>query len=94
MKIKNSFFEIEFEFSLFKKPKEDSVGFKKYRRSAIAELRPYLVGEVLDEKVSVSKVDRDNGSPKEGDMIARNPDNHNDQWLVAKDYFLKNFEEI
>lgn len=26
-------------------------------------------------------------------MIARNIENHNDQWLVAKDYFMKNFEE-
>jgi len=33
------------------------------------------------------------GSPKVGDMIARNPKNHNDMWLVAKVYFEDNFEE-
>jgi len=31
------------------------------------------------------------GSPKEGDMIARNPANHKDQWLVAAKYFKENF---
>ena len=45
-------------------------------------------------EVSISKEDKKNGSPKIGDMIARNPKNHNDQWLVAKEYFEANFEEI
>jgi hypothetical protein len=67
--------------------------FKKYRRSQIAELRPYTEGEELSEKVSVSAVDKENGSPKVGDMIARNPKNHEDQWLVAEQYFKDNFEE-
>ena len=44
--------------------------------------------------VSISNVDLENGSPKEGDMIARNPNNHDDKWLVAKQYFLDNLEEI
>lgn len=68
--------------------------FKKYRRSQIAELRPYLEGEILSERVSISASDKEAGSPKEGDMIARNPKNHEDQWLVAKKYFEDNFEEI
>jgi hypothetical protein len=66
--------------------------FKQYRRKQIAELRPFQEGERLSESVSISQVDRDNGSPKVGDMIARNPKNHNDQWLVAKQYFEDNFE--
>lgn len=44
--------------------------------------------------VSLSEEDRKNESPKIGDMIARNPKNHNDQWLIAKQYFEDNFEEI
>jgi len=44
--------------------------------------------------VSISQADLDNGSPKIGDMIARNPKNHNDQWLVAEQYFKDNFKEI
>ncbi len=68
--------------------------FKQYRRKQIAELRPFVVGEVLPERVSISAPDREAGSPKAGDMIARNPKNHDDQWLVAGAYFVDNFEEI
>ncbi len=68
--------------------------FQQYRRKQIAELRPYLPGESLSERVSISAPDCENGSPKEGDMIARNPANHDDQWLVAKDYFEANFDPI
>ena len=68
--------------------------FKQYRRKQIAELRSFQEGEQLPESVSISQVDRDNGSPKVGDMIARNPKNHNDQWLVAKQYFEDNFEPV
>lgn len=69
-------------------------GFRKYRRSQIAELRPYVVGEDLLQPVavSISAPDREAGSPKPGDMIARNPKNHADQWLVAAKYFADNFE--
>ena len=66
---------------------------QKYRRKQIAELRPYEPGEPLDD-VSIAQVDRNAGSPKEGDMIARNPANHADQWLVAKKYFDANFEPV
>jgi hypothetical protein len=68
--------------------------FKQYRRKSISEMRPYVEGEILDGKVSISQADKDNGSPKLGDMIARNPKNHSDQWLVAKQYFEDNLEEI
>ena len=65
--------------------------FKQYRKKQLAEMRPYIVGEVLSDFVSISQADKDNGSPKEGDMIARNPENHLDQWLVAKDFFEQNY---
>ena len=58
--------------------------FKQYRRRQIAELRPYVPGENLTEqRVSISAEDAAAGSPKAGDMVARNPKNHADQWLVA-----------
>ena len=66
-------------------------GFRQYRRKQIAELRPYEPGENL-EGVSVGAEDRKAGSPKWGDMIARNPKNHADQWLVSAKYFAANFE--
>jgi len=58
----------------------------------------YLVAEDINLdydtnfKVSISDTDKANGSPKLGDMIARNPKNHRDQWLVAEQYFKDNFE--
>ncbi len=65
--------------------------FKQYRRKQIAELRPYELGEVL-VGVSISVPDKEAGSPKIGDMIARNPKNHADKWLVSAQYFVDNFE--
>lgn len=65
--------------------------FNQYRRSQIAELRPWLPGDDMTA-VSVSVEDAKAGSPKAGDMIARNPKNHADQWLVAAVYFADNFE--
>jgi hypothetical protein len=67
--------------------------FKQYRRKQIAEARPYVEGDSM-EGVSISDEDRKAGSPKPGDMIARNPKNHADQWLVAAKYFEENFEAL
>ena len=66
--------------------------YQQYRRRQVAELRPYVEGDDLTG-VSISQPDKDAGSPKPGDMIARNPANHADMWLVAKAYFEANFEE-
>ena len=80
--------------------------FKKYRRTQIAEMRPITEKDIkcfeqkhyiesgTDYDVSVSTADLENGSPKIGDMVARNPKNHDDQWLVAEQYFKDNFEEV
>lgn len=80
--------------------------FKKYRRTQIAEMREvtqndielFKAGDTIPAsfqfKVSISSADLKNGSPKIGDKIARNPKNHNDQWLVAEQYFKDNFEEL
>ena len=75
--------------------------FKKYNRVAVAEAREVTPREIadgifalLDTRISVSKADQEEGSPKAGDMIARNPENHEDQWLIAADYFTVNFKGI
>lgn len=65
----------------------------KYTRKGVSEMRPYIEGEAMS-RVSVSVQDRANGSPKPGDMIARNPKNHDDLWLVAKNYFEDNLEAV
>ena len=82
--------------------------FKQYRRTQIAEMRPVNEEDIrayhadkeihsirdTEFTVSISDADKANGSPKIGDMIARNSKNHNDQWLVAEKYFKENFELI
>ena len=67
--------------------------FERYRRTQIAEMIEWSEGFDMTG-VSVSEVDRANGSPKKGDRIARNPKNHADKWLVAYEYFNDNFEVI
>lgn len=67
--------------------------FKQYRRKQIAELRPWEMGDDMSG-VSISIPDKEAGSPFQGDMVARNPVNHADQWLVAKEYFEANFEAM
>jgi hypothetical protein len=67
--------------------------FKQYRRKQIAELADWCEGFDMTG-VSVSQIDAESGSPKQGDMIARNPKNHADRWLVAGEYFHDNFEEV
>lgn len=80
--------------------------FKFFKRKEIAELREIteediqdysLTGCILGDskfRVSISDADKSNGSPKLGDMIARNPKDFSDMWLVAKEYFHNNFEPI
>ena len=67
--------------------------YKQYRRKQVAEMRPYQDGDDLNG-VSISDVDRNAGSPKPGEMIARNPKNYTDKWLVAAKYFADNFESV
>ena len=80
--------------------------FKKYRRIQISEIREVTQADIEQYKskdyisafgwqnvVSISDADLKNGSPKIGDMIARNPKDHNDQWLIAEQYFNDNFEK-
>lgn len=63
--------------------------FKQFRKKGLAEMRPYIPGEDLTG-ISVNKED----TPEEGGMIARNQDNHEDQWYVAKAFFQKNYEAV
>lgn len=68
--------------------------WKQFRRKGLSEMRPFIEGETLSSSVSISEADRNNGSPKIGDMIARNPKSHDDQWLVSKKYFEENLEPV
>jgi len=82
--------------------------FKNYQRTQISEMREVTKADIrafesdkaihsirdTNFKVSISDADLQNGSPKIGDMIARNPKNHNDQWLVAEQYYKDNFKLV
>jgi hypothetical protein len=52
--------------------------YKKYRRTNIAEMMEWNENDAFPSNISISEVDKKNGSPKLGDMVARNPNNHND----------------
>ena len=67
--------------------------YRKYRRTQIAEMADWEPGFDMTG-VSVSQPDKDAGSPKAGDKIARNPANHTDRWLVAEAYAVVNFEPV
>jgi len=73
--------------------------FKRYQRKGFTEARLVTDEEIADRTlllkagVLISSQDLIKGSPKHGDMIARNPNNHTDQWLIAADYWIRNFEQ-
>lgn len=50
------------------------------------KMRPYVAGMDVSH-VSISETDKQNGSPKHGDMIAVNHNDDTDQWLVAENFF-------
>ena len=66
---------------------------KLYRKKETQLMIPW--SPLLDnDAISISEADRANGSPKLGDMIAINPQNPTDQWLVAEKFFKENYEEV
>lgn len=86
--------------------RQNDMEYKKYQRISIAEMRPVTTEEITNFRawgymktedgvvVSISDADKRNGSPKPGDMIARNPEDHIDKWLVSAKYFEKNFKPL
>ena len=63
--------------------------WKKYRKTALQEMRPFVPGEDLT-KISVNKED----VPEPGGMVARNAKNAEDQWYVARKFFEDNYELV
>ena len=62
-----------------------------HRRKGKVELRPYVEGEDMNG-ISVSQTDRAAGLS--GGYIARNPDDPQDQWYLAKAYFDTQYEPV
>lgn len=71
--------------------------FKQYIKVSITEMRPYVHGETFYAgycdfpNTSVSEELKKVGHPKVGDMICRDPNNQDDQWLITEKYFKKNY---
>ena len=61
--------------------------WRLYRKTALQEMRPYVEGEDIGG-VSVSA----GTTPGPGGMIARNADDHDDQWYVAAELFRTNYD--
>lgn len=62
--------------------------WKEYLKKNVTEMRPYVEGESL-AMISV----KEDHEPQEGDMIARNPLDMTDKWLVSAEYFKENYVE-
>ena len=66
---------------------------KEYRKKNTLAMEPWH--DMIDmEGVSVSKPDAARGSPKPGDMIATNPQDVEDRWLVSAKFFYDNYEAV
>lgn len=63
-----------------------------YRKTGKVEARPWIEGDDMSE-ISVSPKDAQNGSPKTGDWIARDPNDPEDMWLISEEFFHANYEE-
>ena len=60
-----------------------------YQKRVLQPMRPYIPGEDL---TGISVWDGD--TPEQGGMIAQNPDDPEDRWYVAKDFFEKNYDKV
>lgn len=64
---------------------------KTYRKRGTIEAEAWQPG--IDMKgVSIGDEDKANGSPKTGDMIACDPENPADRWLISERFFKRNYE--
>ena len=61
-----------------------------FRKKTVTVLEPYTPGMSL-AGISVSELALNDGSPKQGDMIAHNPDNPDDRWLLSAEYVEQNY---
>lgn len=64
-----------------------------YRKKQLQELIQWT-DDVPMDLVSISIADKENGSPKKGDMIAFNPKDTTDMWLVSEQFCKDNYEWV
>lgn len=66
--------------------------WRKYQNKQLIEMIPWTPSFDVTN-VSISQHDYLNGSPKQGDFIARGPD-HSDMWLIAAQYHKDNYQIV
>lgn len=71
-----------------------------YQRIGSIEARPWSTEDEYEfqcgigpRRVSISPADRETGKVHglHGGMVARNPANHEDQWYIAPEFFVKHY---
>ena len=61
----------------------------------VIEARPYRLGEpVFSVGILMTRADLDTDHPSQGDMIVRDPDKPDEQWLVSASDLAAEFEEM
>lgn len=75
------------------KDPESPPEYKWYKKFQLVKMTPWKPGFDMNG-VSVSEADQRNGSPHLGDMIAVNPVDSTDCYLVSHEYFQSHYEEV
>lgn len=73
--------------------------FRTYQRVGLIEARPWTSEDEYEfvkgntGRISISPADRESGAvgTLHGGYVARNPNNHDDQWYIAPEYFAKHY---
>jgi hypothetical protein len=63
--------------------------WKQYSKASEIEAMPWTPDFDMSELSSEPK-----DPPKKGDMIARNPKDRDDMWLVSMEYFRENYSPV
>ena len=66
--------------------------WRKYSKKGITEMIPWTPSFDTTH-VSISEFDKQNGSPKQGDFIARGT-NNSDMWLISSDDHKDNYQVV
>lgn len=67
--------------------------FRLHRMKRTTPMRPWVEGEDMTG-IAVDATTAAEGGPQPGDMVAHNPGNPQDQWLVRADHYRMHFEPV
>ena len=67
------------------------MSYKKFNNTTVFEITKWDEDFIMSG-VLIGPADVENGSPKKGDVIARDPKDHSQKWLINKSDFKSNFK--